>query len=481
MPSSRLLSSTGVKTDMAEKGKGFYGRFPVTVQILTWLMRFAVGGLFIFSGFTKGVDVWGTIFKFHEYFSVWGYEVWDALVVSGVFLLCLLEFITGVFIFLGCFRRTAPIFALLIMAVMLPLTLWLAIANPISDCGCFGDALKLSNWATFYKNVALTLGAVWLVIYNRKAPALINPYIQWIAVVAAGLFLLLVALIGYFYQPLIDFRPYKVGTELVDHDESADSMDDAGDQYLRFVYEKNGVKKEFGIDDELPDEDDGWKFVTRYYVEGDPDMEFPSMPAPKEDSEKDDEKNIRFFSDDGFEDLTEDVIGYGRQLILMIPVLSEVNPAKTWKINSLYEWCKDNDIEMLAAVGGSPNEIKEWKDISLAEYPIYTSDDTSIKEVVRGNPGVVYVEDGIIRWKSSLAAVNIDDFQDPEVSTDPMNFARDDARILWTLSLIFVCVMIGLIILSYSPKVLMMLFRSKPRGVATHSETPVNDNEKDDE
>lgn len=419
------------------------------IRLITWLMRILVGGLFLFSGFTKGIDVWGSVYKFNEYFSVWGYDVWNSVNLAGVFILCLGEFLTGFCLLFGCFRRTAPIVALLIMAFMLPLTLWLAIENPVSDCGCFGDALKLSNWQTFYKNIAATAGAVWLVIYNRRAICLINPYLQWIAVTVTSIYLLAVAGIGYFYQPLIDFRPYKTGGELIEPDEGSPDADE--DSSLRFVYEKDGQKKEFGIFDALPEEEDGWTFVERYYAMPEGGESIGKTAA----STNRPEKNLRLFSEDGKEDMTEDVIGEGPQIILMIPNLSEISAARTWKINSLYDWCKTNGIDMLAAVGGNPYEIELWKDLSLAEYPIYTSDDTAIKEVVRGNPGILFLEDGIIKWKSTLQAIDIDDFQTETLNTDPMSFARDDNYILSTLSWAYIAVTVLLIFLSFSPRLLI--------------------------
>lgn len=450
----------------------FAERFPALTSIVTWLMRFLVGGLFIFSGFTKGVDVWGTIFKFNEYFNAWGYEVWDGLILVGVFLLCLIEFITGVFILLGCFRRAAPIVAILIMAFMLPLTLWLAIANPVSDCGCFGDALKLTNWETFYKNIVITAGTIWLLIFNRRAYALITPYLQWIAFVASGVYLLAIAWLGYYYQPLLDFRPYKTGTYLIDSDGSSEDANDADydeDDLLRFVYEKDGETKEFTINDDLPDEEDGWTFVERYYADSENGAAFIEQPSHVHSTEK----NLRLFTEDGIEDVTEEVIGAGRQLILMIPNISEVSASVTWKINSLYDWCSENDIDMIATVGGNPLEIREWKDISLAEYPIYTSDDTSIEEVVRGNPGIVYVEDGIIKWKSSLKSIDIDDFQEKGISSDPMYFARDNVRILRNLTWIYLIIMAALMFFSCFPAIVYRIFRKRiPQGIPHKKRMP---------
>lgn len=435
----------------------FRDRYPVIIDIVTWIIRIFLGALFIFSGMTKGIDVWGTFYKFREYFGALGFEVWDALNLVGVFILCLLEFLTGIFLLLGCFRRATPIIAAIIMAFMLPLTLWLAIAEPIKDCGCFGEAITLTNWQTFWKNVVICVGVVWLLFYNRFATCIITPYLQWIGAVVSGLYFLTISIIGYYYQPLIDFRPYPVGSTLVNlNDETGE---DSEDEYLIFVYEKDGQKKEFTIDDEIPDEADGWTFVEQKTKEPEyVDEEVPVKPVKEET-----EKNIRFYSEDGHEDLTHEIVGEGKQLILMIPTLSEVPAARTWKINSFYQWAQANDIDMLATVGGNPKEIEQWKDIALPEYEIYTSDDTSIEEVVRGNPAVVYLEDGVIKWKSSLRAIDIDDFQNPEVNSDPMSFAHNDRLILMNITWVYLAVMLVLIVLSFSAKGLRFIFRkSKP-------------------
>ena len=127
------------------------------------------------------------------------------------------------------------------MLFMLPLSLWIAMDNPVPDCGCFGDALIISNWATFWKNVALTAGTVWLSIFNRRISWLVTPALQWIAFVATAAFVTIVSLLGYEYQPLIDFRAYPVGELLVEAESDSDA------EYT-FVYEKDGVRKEFSGD-----------------------------------------------------------------------------------------------------------------------------------------------------------------------------------------------------------------------------------------
>lgn len=406
------------------------------VDILTWVCRLLTGGVFIFSGFTKAVDPIGTVYKITDYINAMGIGAWPSLIVFMAFVLFSVEFAVGVFLVLGCFRRSAPVMATLIMAVMLPLTLWIAISNPVEDCGCFGDALIISNWATFWKNVLLTACAVWLLIYNRKCRCLIKPPIQWFAFIATGCFIVLIGFIGYNYQPLMDFRPYKTGTALLDGNTATDTPE------VGFIYEKDGVRKTFGIDDELPDEADGWKFIAR--TDEDNKKEKPKVAVGA--------KNFSIWSEDGMEDVTADVVDTdSRQLMMLIPDVANISIASSWKINSLYSWAESNGIDMFAVIAGDSVEIENWKDLFMPSYPIFTSDDTSIKEVARGNPALVYMEKGIIKWKNSLLAIDTDDFQSPETSADPMQFAHDDTTTLKSFSYTYISVMAVLILLSTLP------------------------------
>lgn len=432
----------------------------------TWFARLLTGGVFSLSGLTKGIDPWGTLYKFQDYVAAIGLDIWPELLLTGVFALCVLEFLTGIFILFGCFRRSAPVMAALFMVVMLPLTLWIAIWNPVADCGCFGDAFVISNWGTFWKNVILSAAVIWLLKYNRQARALVNPYVQWIAAVASSLFIIGVSAFGYLVQPMIDFRPYSTGTPLVDNEQSEQDDTDADElAAMVFVYSKDGIEREFRSTDSLPDEDDGWQFVERRSV-------VPESHEYSSASHSTDSSRIRIWSRDGEEDLSEDVVGDGQQLILMVPQLSKVSAATTWQINSLYEWCTLHDVDMFAVVSGNSEEIDRWQDISLAEYPIYTADDTAIKEVVRGNPGVVYVENDTIMWKSSLKALDTDDFLAADNTGTPRDFGYDYRDVFIRAILLFMTVMLVLVILSYSPSA-VRLFRTRTR----HKTADQNDNQ----
>ena len=124
-----------------------------------WLniCRFSLAVVFIFSGFVKAVDPLGTQYKIQDYLVAFGWSEFfpDFLPFLMALLLGVVEFCLGVYLFFGIRRKIAPRALVLLMSFMTPLTLWLAIENPISDCGCFGDAVVMSNWQTFWKNVLL--------------------------------------------------------------------------------------------------------------------------------------------------------------------------------------------------------------------------------------------------------------------------------------------------------------------------------------
>lgn len=413
---------------------------------LIWIARILVGGVFIFSGFSKAVDPWGTLYKVDDYLNVMGLTVWPNLVLVGVFFLCGIEFLTGIFLFLGSFRRSSPVMGGLIMLFMLPLSLWIAIKNPVPDCGCFGDALIISNWATFWKNVILSAVIVWLIRRNIKCRWLVTPALQWLLFLASGLFIVVIELFGYVSQPLIDFREYKVGEALLAKEGIAEE-----NPHFTFIYEKDGVRKEFGENDSLPDEADGWTFIERQELND----------GSETKTSKD--KSLRIWDEED-DDVTEEAITFdGPELLVMIPDLKGVSPATTWKLNSLYEWSVKNGIQMIGIVAGDEEDIEDWKDLSMASYPVYHADDTHIKEVVRGNPGIVYLKNGSVVWKSTLTAINIDDFVELDESAKADNFGLDNQRILlncFGMYLIVVCV---LIFLSFTPQLGKTFFKKKAK------------------
>ena len=184
--------------------------------VWTNFCRFALGIVFIFSGFVKADDPYGMVYKLQDYFVAFG---WTDFMPSfmPLFLSCLLavfEFTLGVYLFFGIRKRLTSIAVALVMLVMTPFTLYLAIANPVSDCGCFGDALKLTNWETFWKNIVLLVLALWLFKHYRLVVKFISKKNQWIISMYGILYS--VAIVSYciFYLPIFDFRPYYIGANM---------------------------------------------------------------------------------------------------------------------------------------------------------------------------------------------------------------------------------------------------------------------------
>lgn len=404
-------------------------------KILTWLFRVLTGATFIYSGFVKGIDPWGTLYKFEEYMEALGLPNAPYLLTAAVFALCTFEFLLGVMLLLACYRRSAPIAAIAFMAVMLPLTLWIALSNPVADCGCFGDAFVISNWATFWKNVVLTLMIAWLIKFNRGALTIISPAFQWIGVVISLCYILIVAFVGFKWQPLIDFRPYHAGTPLF----AANDSDDYDSDFI-FIYEKDGEKKEFGIDDDLPDESDGWTFVER--------RENSVRSTPES------QKTFRAWDRTGNEDLSDELsTPDGQELLMMVPDLGDVSPATTWKINAIYDWCARNDVQMAAVVFGSPREIADWQDLAMPRYDIYTADDTAIKEVARGNPAIVMMRNDTIMWKTALSTLEVEDSETDSISVTPSSLVTQPAKSLSRITWIYIICMIFPIALSFLPRI----------------------------
>lgn len=397
-------------------------------------LRWAVGAVFIFSGLAKGIDLWGVIYKVSNYLDAFGWE-WAMPYVDAVSVMVpVVEFTIGVLLFVGSFRRVSVWLALAIMAFMLPLTAYIAIYEPVADCGCFGEAWVISNTATFWKNVAITLALVFLLWKNRTVRSLYGPAVQWLTVVFPVVYLLVVMAIGYKSQPLLDFRPYRTGTYIIGEHGGTDGVE------YSFVYEKDGVRKQFPLEN-LPDTT--WTFVDREEYVPDTVVNLGKTV-----------NRIAFF--DGDYDVTDEVLpAEGDVLLLLIPDLSEVNVASTFRINEMYESLSDSGIMMICLTGGSDSEISDWREMSMANYPIYKMDDTVIKTMARGNPALVRVNDGMIVWKMSLDAVDLTDIHKMDAETG------DGFSALVGLTALLILLMAILLVVNRTPLLVKFTIRLK--------------------
>ncbi len=415
-------------------------------QLITTLMRLTVGGVFIFSGFTKGIDPWGTCYKITDYLNALGLEQWVGTALFIAVAIAAIEFMLGVALAVGAYRRSAPWLSLLVMLVMTPLTLWLAVTNAVPDCGCFGDALHLSNWATFGKNVLLLLGIIYLLLFNRSLRGVYGPAVQWMVMAASFALIMAISYYGYFVQPLIDYRPYPVGTRLV----NASIQDsDEGEEDFIFIYSKDGKEQEFTIDS-LPDEEDGWEYVTRYHARR-PHGQVIML---------DDNPNggIAIMDKDG-SDITIDILSDSRRTVLLLfPDLPRVGVVNSFALNELTDAALVADADVIGLTPATGDQIEHWKDISMASYPIHNMDDSELKMVARGNPAVVYLEDGTIKWKRTLSS--LDGVEQPVELSDMGNDFQPDI-IVSRLTLLYMAVMLALLLVNRTHLLVRYLYRKR--------------------
>ena len=413
---------------------------------LTMLMRLTVGGVFVFSGFTKAIDPWGTCYKITDYLNAMGLTEWSGMALFIAVALAALEFFTGVNIVVGAYRRSAPIVAFILLLVMTPLTLWIAATGAVKDCGCFGDALHLSNWATFGKNLLLLLGAVYLLAFNTSLRGVYGPAVHWVVTALSFALVMAVAYYGYFVQPLIDYRPYPEGSRLVSSATVEDS-EESEDDFI-FIYSKDGQEHEFTIDS-LPDEEDGWQYVTRYHAR---------RPRGKVIMQGAQDNDIALFDEEG-NNVTIDVLGDShRTVLLLFPSLPQVGVINSYALNELNDAALVANADVVGITPASPQEIDQWRDSSMASYPIYNMDDSELKMVARGNPAVVYLEDGVIKWKRTLSSLS--DVEQP-IELSDLGKDYDADSILINLMLAYMGAMLVLFLLNRSHLVLKRLFFKK--------------------
>ena len=274
------------------------------------ICRFILGATFVFSGFVKAVDPLGTYYKIQDYLAAFGMQqlLPDIVPLLMSVLLAVLEFAVGMHLLLGIKRRFTTRLALLIMLVMTPLTLYLALTNPISDCGCFGDALVLTNWQTFGKNVVLLTCAIVLMITPWAMVRFLTKKMEWTLSNYCIVFAL--ALAGYCLAtlPIIDFRPYKIGNNIREGMEIPEGAKPTIFD-TRFIMEKDGVKQTFTVDN-YPDST--WTFVSAETVVVEKGYEPPIHDFVMESLETG-------------EDITDEVLddpGYTFLLIALFAVLS---------------------------------------------------------------------------------------------------------------------------------------------------------------
>lgn len=350
-------------------------------------MRLLLALAFLFSGIVKLTDPHGTQYKIEDYAAAFGLGAWlfDGLALLLAVALAVLEFLLGVCLFYGIRRRFTSSVAIGFMLLMTPLSLYLVIANPVSDCGCFGDALLLSNGQTLAKNVVLLAFAVAVCRWYDRMPRLVTLKNQWMVALYSLVFACLYASINLWRLPLIDFRPYRLGADI--RQAWAADREGTGSFVTTFIMEKDGVRQEFSLED-YPDST--WTLVdTKTVLQGGAthsgvgDLIIQNAVTG--------------------EDITETILyDEGYTFLLVAPYLEKADDGVMDKLLPLYDYTIENAIPFYCLTSSGEKGIAWWKEMTGAEYPFCYADATVLKTIVRSNPGLVLLHDGKVvgKWSS---------------------------------------------------------------------------------
>ena len=368
-----------------------------TNKAIRIIARWFVGLVFIFSSFTKGVDPLGTAFKVEEYMTAWSFGgiTFDWALPLAPFLsmaLITAEFLVGVLLITGSFRKLAAWLLLLMMAFFTFTTLYDAITNKVSDCGCFGDAIKLTNWQTFWKNVVLDIPTIFIFLTRRwpRKKSLERDTLISIAAIAA---MVVFGLYNINNEPVIDFRPWKVGNTMIKNLE-------AGLETTNQVTYKNIATGEIKVMDskELmecfandPEWGDKWEWVGTSTI----------SPYEIIDPKNDSVVSFPVMDADG-QDFTFDLIGAvdGPVMICTIHHIDDVNERGVKAIAEMKQLAMDRDIRFAVVSCAEQSELLQFLyGNNLMDVEYYFSDDKAIEAMLRSNPGFIVMQNATVRGK----------------------------------------------------------------------------------
>ena len=353
-------------------------------NIITQFSRIFVGILFIISGLIKLNDPLGFSYKLAEYFSepVFNMPFFVPFSLAIALTLVILEVVLGIMLLIG-FKTKFTVWSLLILIVMFTfLTFYSAYFNVVKDCGCFGDALKLTPWESFTKDIVL-LFFILILYFNQN---LINPLfknnIQNIIIYASIVLCSLMGVVVLNHLPLIDFRPFKLGNNIP---EGMQIPDDAEKSVVEmvFIYKVAGINKEFTENElaNIPEDavfvDRKDKVITEGYV----------PPIHDFTMEKDDTDYTAEFMD--------------APKVLLIVAYDLVNADKDGlaKMEKLYLQAKAKGYKVGGMTASTPEQIAAVKKEFALTFDFYFCDAITLKTIERANPSIIILEKGTIMQK----------------------------------------------------------------------------------
>ena len=359
------------------------------MKVLVNFCRVLLGLTFLFSGVVKAIDPVGTQIKLSDYLMAFGMggTVLESTLLILACLLAGFEILIGSYLVIGAFYRGTSLIALIMMVILTPFTLYLALNNPVEDCGCFGDALVLTNWQTFGKNVFLLLLALIVFIWKKKIVPFVDERRHWVVTLVVTLIAVRFMVGNIKGLPVLDFRPYKVGVDL-------------RSEVLGSV--KN------------------------------PDMtDFSLM-------------------DDDMNDVTEEILmDSGYTFMLVSPHLEDASDSGLDLIDDVFDYCANWGYNIIGVTSSGSDAVRQWTENAGADIRFLFCDEIPLQTMVRSNPGLVLIKDGVIVNKWSYFTIPPD--KELSAPLDEISVGRipepDPMRTPWAVALLFVLPLLMIVLI----------------------------------
>jgi uncharacterized membrane protein YphA (DoxX/SURF4 family) len=350
------------------------------MKLIRVISRYIVGIVFVFSGFSKGVDPLGTVYQFEDYMTAYGTQWALPLALPITVILCTIEFTIGIALLLN-FKMKIIRWALLgIMIFFTILTLVDAIFNMVTDCGCFGEAILLTNWQTFYKNLVLMVFALIIFFTQKYSLSTFSTRTQNIIAVVTMLLFSTFTVYSYNRLPIIDFLGWDVGRDLVPEDPGKPVT------YLIYKNKLTGETRKM-LSGDLPWQDSVWMSQWEFS-----DTEIDDSQVKKSHGLK--------IQDSTGMDVTDFYIANpGYQFIL---VAYDIDKANTKGMDKMVRFCDEathHDVSFILLTASLPEVAENYREQKRASFEIFYADDIILKMMTRSNPGLILLHNGIIMDK----------------------------------------------------------------------------------
>lgn len=359
------------------------------MKYFLWLIRIVVGVLFIFSGLVKANDPMGLVYKMQEFFEVLHMDFFSNYAFFFSILMIAFEIICGFAVLLGSSFRMFSILLLLLNILFLFLTAFALFSGKVKECGCFGACIKISNDATFYKDIVLTVLAFILFIYRKRVTPLFSKYIMSATMITVTFFAFGVQWWALEHLPYVDCLAYKPGNNLWEKMQLPKGATPAEYETI-MIYEKDGVKKEFTMKN-YPWEDTTWVFVDR------------KDKLIKEGTGEPEIKDFVITDADGANQTQAILTAPGYTFLWFVKDPSKVRDDNMDKLKNIYAECKKLNIPFYVLCSGTKDDIAAFKNKwQLGDMPFYTLDGTVSKTAMRTNPGLMLMKDSLVQHKWSF-------------------------------------------------------------------------------